>query len=409
MSDLITPLLDWISQNPGWSGFIIFLVAMLESLAIIGLLVPGALMMVGFGALIASDNLAFWPTVGWAVAGAVVGDGISFLLGCHFTRHIPSLWPFTRHPKMLEQGVTFFQRHGTASVALGRFIGPIRAVIPLVAGMMGMSPTRFLLANVLSAIVWAPVYLLPGIALGTAMDQATGAALRMTILGLLLLTIGWCLLWLLKRLMPIPVAKRVFGSLLALIAAGSAFLIWQPGYQLEQERITLQRESWWQQTWQQLPEQRRGPCQAEHTAFNLQFSGDLQRLVEQLQQTGWRPSEQLSWQNILKLFSPELKLMELPVIATRDGGRFETAILEKELADGSRLLLRLWPSRFQLQPQGTIWLGSLSKQRRLNLLGLLFLPMSELSDSAQLIESLPWHNQLRKGGELLLIDADQLP
>ena len=406
MSDLITPLLDWISQNPVWAGWAVFLVAMLESLAIVGLLVPGALMMVGFGALIASDVLAFWPTVGWAVAGAVVGDGISFLIGCHFTDRIHSLWPFTRHPGMLGRGITFFQHHGTASVILGRFIGPVRAVVPLVAGMMGMSPKRFLAANLISAIFWAPIYLLPGIALGTALDQATGAALRLTILGLLLLTIGWALLWLLKRLLPVAIAKTAFGALLLSVMASSAFLYWQPGYQLEQETVSLQREVWWQQGWQQLPRHRHTPCIAEHTAFNLQFSGDLQQLTEQLQQRGWQASERLSWQNVLKLFSPDLRVAELPVVATRNAGRFETIILQKEQRDGSLLLLRLWPSRFQLEGH-PVWLGNLSLQSRFELLDLLFLPKSALADPSQLNDSIPWVSQLQSAGELLLIDSAQ--
>ncbi|MCF6282402.1 MAG: VTT domain-containing protein [Candidatus Polarisedimenticolaceae bacterium] len=408
MSDLIAPLLNWISQNPIGSGWVIFLVAMLESLAIIGLLVPGALMMVGFGALIASDTLAFWPTVGWAAAGAVVGDGISFLLGCHFTERTATLWPFSRHPKLLKHGVIFFQRHGTASVALGRFIGPIRAVIPLIAGMMGMSPKRFLLANLLSALLWAPIYLLPGIALGSAFDQATDATVRLITLGLLLLTVGWSLLWLLKRLLPIAMAKAAFSLLLALIVISGAFLYWQPGYALKQEPITLQQAHWWQQHGQQLPHRRHTPCQAEQTAFNIQFTGDLQQLSEALQQQGWHVSERLSWMNILKLFSPDLTPDKLPVISTRHGHHIESLIVQRKLADGRQLLLRLWPSQFQLADH-PIWLGRLSQQHRLEVLDLLFLPISSTADPALLVPSLPWSNQQQQSGKLLLIDATQQP
>ncbi|MGD8617175.1 MAG: DedA family protein, partial [Gammaproteobacteria bacterium] len=151
MSGLFEQVLSWVSLHPVWAGIIVFLVAMAESLAIVGVLVPGVAMMFGVGALISAGALEFWPTVAWAVAGAVLGDGLSFFLGRHFQDHLPGLWPFSRHPEMLQRGIDFFQRYGGKSVVFGRFVGPVRAVIPLVAGMLRMPPGRFLAANVASA------------------------------------------------------------------------------------------------------------------------------------------------------------------------------------------------------------------------------------------------------------------
>jgi membrane protein DedA with SNARE-associated domain len=62
----------------------------------------------------------------------------------------------------LTRGYAFFGRHGGKSVFIGRFFGPLRAVIPLVAGISKMRPMRFWIANVSSAFVWAPALLLPG-------------------------------------------------------------------------------------------------------------------------------------------------------------------------------------------------------------------------------------------------------
>ena len=42
-----------------------------------------------------------------------------------------------KHPATLERGVSFFNRYGGKSVALGRYVGPVRAIIPLVAGLLG--------------------------------------------------------------------------------------------------------------------------------------------------------------------------------------------------------------------------------------------------------------------------------
>lgn len=406
MSDLITPLLHWISQNPIWSGWVIFLIAMLESLAIVGLLVPGAMVMIGFGALIANETLSFWPTVGWAIAGAVVGDSLSFLIGRHFSDRIATLWPFSKHPQRLQQGLIFFQRHGTASIALGRFIGPIRAVIPLVAGMMAMSPRRFLVANLLSAIAWAPLYLLPGIVLGTAFDQATGATVRLISFVLLLLALCWVLFWLLKRVMSRNSAKLLISLAIIFITTIGFYYYWQPGYSLDQSKITLQLETWWQQDWQLLPPQKETPYPTQQTIFNVQFSGNLKNLTQELQAQGWEASEPLMWINILKFFTPGLALQEIPVIKTRHSGNFESLIMQKMTQDGRHLLLRLWPSHFQVADQ-PIWLGTLSQRHQRDLYGLLFLPESDLTTPLQLIQTLPWPSQQQKNGELFLVSIIQ--
>ncbi len=191
MSELLTQLVDWIAANPFWAGLVVFFVAFSESVAVFGLLVPGVVAMFGFGALIATGTLEFWPVFWWAVAGAIAGDGLSFWLGHHYQDRLRELWPFSRHPKTLERGIAFFERFGGKSVAIGRFFGPVRAIIPLVAGMLGMSPWRFLAANLASALAWAPAYLLPGIVFGASLELASEVAFRLVLLLLLLLLLAW--------------------------------------------------------------------------------------------------------------------------------------------------------------------------------------------------------------------------
>jgi len=200
MTELLQQLLDWISLHPLWAGIVIFLVAMGESLAVIGMLIPGAAMMISFGTLISTGTLGFWSTCGWAVAGAIAGDGLSFLLGHHYREQLTRLWPFNKHPQSLERGITFFQRYGGKSVVIGRFVGPTRAIIPMVAGMMGMPANRFIFANIISALVWAPLYLLPGMVLGASLGLASEVAVRLVILLLLLVVLIWLLIWGIKRL-----------------------------------------------------------------------------------------------------------------------------------------------------------------------------------------------------------------
>lgn len=200
MTEYLHQLLEWVSLHPYWAGVAVFLVAMGESLAIVGLLIPGVVLMFGFGALISIGAMEFWPTFGWAVGGAVVGDGLSFFLGRHFRDRITGFWPFNKHPLTLQRGVDFFQRHGGKSVAIGRFFGPVRAIIPLVAGMLGMPPAYFITANVASALVWAPAYLLPGMVLGASLELASEVAFGLVLMLLLLFALTWMVIELTRQL-----------------------------------------------------------------------------------------------------------------------------------------------------------------------------------------------------------------
>ena len=143
MAESLHALLDWITAHPQHAGWVIFLVSLSESLAIIGLLVPGVVILLGAGSLIGAGVLDFWSSAAWAVAGAILGDGLSYLLGRHFD-YLAERWRWFRmHPDHLRKGHEFFEKWGDLSVMLGRFFGPIRAVVPLIAGMMDMPPRRF--------------------------------------------------------------------------------------------------------------------------------------------------------------------------------------------------------------------------------------------------------------------------
>ncbi len=198
--DWLQPTLDWLNANPTWAGVIIFAVSLAESLLVVGVLVPGALLMLAFGALIALGTIDLWSTLLWAIAGAIVGDGISFWIGYHFKDSLRTVWPFNKHPQMLKRGEHFFMRHGGKSVVLGRFVGPVRAVIPTVAGIMGMSPRRFTVINVLSAIAWAPTYILPGVAVGASLGLASQVATRFGLLVFGFIILLLLVAWLIKRL-----------------------------------------------------------------------------------------------------------------------------------------------------------------------------------------------------------------
>ncbi len=200
MIDVASPILQWLNNNPELAGLATFLISAAESVAIIGTIVPGSVMMTAIGALVGASIIPFWSTLMWAILGAIVGDGISYWIGHHFKSRLHQVWPFRKHPNILARGKMFFDAHGAKSVFIGRFVGPVRALVPLVAGMLGVKPLRFTIANVVSAIGWAPAYLLPGILLGAASVELPSEVAGRVILMLVLtgLFIILCL-WLIKK------------------------------------------------------------------------------------------------------------------------------------------------------------------------------------------------------------------
>ena len=175
MEHLVQPTLDFIAAHSSWAAAIMFITAFGESFAFVSLLFPGTSMLIAAGTLMAAGSLPYLPIVAGAIAGAVLGDTISFWIGHRFGGGIARVWPFSRNPELLSGGIKFFARHGGKSVFIGRFFGPIRAVIPLAAGVMRMPRDRFWFANVTSAIVWAPMLLLVGDAVGDIGDNLVGS------------------------------------------------------------------------------------------------------------------------------------------------------------------------------------------------------------------------------------------
>jgi membrane protein DedA with SNARE-associated domain len=182
MEDFARQLLDFIQTHQHWAIAVMFITAFGESFAFLGLLFPGTSLLIAAGALIKTGSLPIWPIMIGAVVGATLGDTVSFWIGKRFGGRLAGIWPFTRNPDLLAAGMQFFHRHGGKSVFIGRFFGPVRAVIPLAAGIMQMSPRLFWLANVTSALVWAPMLLLAGDVIANAGERLIGSGNTVLIL-----------------------------------------------------------------------------------------------------------------------------------------------------------------------------------------------------------------------------------
>ena len=159
---LAQPVTEFVRAHAAWAPVIVGLLAFGESLAVLSLFIPATVMLVGIGALIGASDIAFVPVLIAAAVGASLGDWVSYEVGRHYEHGVKALWPLSRYPALMEKGEAFFHRFGVWAVVIGRFFGPARAVVPLVAGVFELGRLPFQLANIGSAIVWAFVMLAPG-------------------------------------------------------------------------------------------------------------------------------------------------------------------------------------------------------------------------------------------------------
>jgi len=171
MEGLVHAVIGFIGAHPGWVFAAMFVAAFGESLAVLSFFFPGTAILLAAGALVPSGTISAFPLLAGAVLGALLGDACSYWIGRHFGSEIGHAWPFSRHPEFIARGIAFFERHGGKSVFIGRFFGPVRAVVPLAAGILRLEPARFWAANLASAVVWAPALLLPGAAIGDAVSR----------------------------------------------------------------------------------------------------------------------------------------------------------------------------------------------------------------------------------------------
>ncbi len=155
-------ILDIIRTNQGWAIPIVFIMSFAESLAFVALLVPATVILWGVGGMIGAAGLDFWPIWLSAALGAALGDWLSYWLGFHYHEQIARMWPLSKYPDLMPKAKTFFEKWGAPGVFIGRFFGPLRAAVPLVAGAAQMPRIPFQIANWTSAFLWATVTLAPG-------------------------------------------------------------------------------------------------------------------------------------------------------------------------------------------------------------------------------------------------------
>ena len=155
-------IVEFARAHEAWAAPIVGALAFGESLAFISLVLPAWAVLVALGTLIGKSGINFWPIWVAGAVGAALGDWLSYWVGVKLGPSVAHVWPLSRNPELIPRGERFVAKWGVLAIFIGRFFGPLRASVPLVAGIFLMPYWRFQTANFVSAFVWVAILLTLG-------------------------------------------------------------------------------------------------------------------------------------------------------------------------------------------------------------------------------------------------------
>ncbi|MCX6754410.1 MAG: DedA family protein [Candidatus Nomurabacteria bacterium] len=193
----INILLNLLTQFAWLGNWLFFTLAFIESAPFVGVFIPGATLISVGGILASQGYLNAWDIIFFATLGAIFGDFFSYSLGRWGGSWIKDKKIININ--ILNHGEKFFEKYGNKSIFWGRFFGPIRAIIPFIAGLSKMKKGPFVFWNILSSICWAMLNVFVGYFSGTLIVAIFKKWSGRLSLILILILITTTLYWIVKK------------------------------------------------------------------------------------------------------------------------------------------------------------------------------------------------------------------
>jgi len=145
----------------------IFAILFAESGLLVGIVLPGDSLLITAGLLSAQGSLSVLGVMAVAVLGAVLGDTIGYWIGRGLE---PAVFrrPESRFfkPAYVERARSYFERYGTSTLIIARFVPVVRTLVPTMAGIGGMRYPKFFRYNLVGGVLWGVGIPLAGFYLG---------------------------------------------------------------------------------------------------------------------------------------------------------------------------------------------------------------------------------------------------
>jgi len=151
-----------IAQYGTWTYFILFAIIFMETGLVVTPFLPGDSLLFAAGALAATGALDVRILFVLLAVAAIVGDSVNYWVGQRFgPRVFEEDMRFFRR-EYLVRTQKFYEKHGGKTIFLARFIPIIRTFAPFVAGVGTMRYRKFIVYNVVGALVWTSVFIFAG-------------------------------------------------------------------------------------------------------------------------------------------------------------------------------------------------------------------------------------------------------
>lgn len=141
---------------------LLFLIIFCETGLVITPFLPGDSLLFAIGAVAADPHsgLDVWLSAGVILVAAVLGDTVNYWIGRRCGDWVTRRFPRLVKPEHLARTQAFFARYGGKTIILARFVPIVRTFAPFVAGSGAMDYRRFMVYNVVGAVLWV-VTILP--------------------------------------------------------------------------------------------------------------------------------------------------------------------------------------------------------------------------------------------------------
>jgi membrane-associated protein len=151
-----------ISEYGVWTHLILFLIVFCETGLVVTPFLPGDSLLFAAGTFAALGALDVRLVLLMLIVAAIAGDTLNYWVGAYIgPRAFRGDIRFLRK-EYLDRTHAFYEKHGGKTIILARFIPIIRTFAPFVAGVGAMSYPKFILYNVVGAVLWVMLFVLGG-------------------------------------------------------------------------------------------------------------------------------------------------------------------------------------------------------------------------------------------------------
>ncbi|MCA3597088.1 MAG: DedA family protein [Methylobacterium sp.] len=154
-------ILNFIRAKQDYAPLIIFLMALGETIIVVSIFIPSTFLLIAIGGLMAASGVPLLPSLLAGALGASLGFSLMYILSATMQGRILTMWPVRNYSDIVARAQDFTRRWGVVGVFLGHFMGPIRVIIPIVAGLSRMPPSAFMAANIVGSFGWICVFFAP--------------------------------------------------------------------------------------------------------------------------------------------------------------------------------------------------------------------------------------------------------